>query len=543
MTFSKLMDNVNSKGPFQFLVTVLLGIPILGMANHNLLQIFTAATPAHHCRPAPNASAGPWLLPMGLNGKPEPCLRFAYPPNASLTNDTQGDTEPCLDGWVYNISTGNSIVTEWDLVCDSNKLKEMAQSVFMAGILIGGIVLGDLSDRFGRKPILSFSYLMLAASGSGAAFSPTLPTYMALRFLCGFSISGVSLSTVILNVEWVSTRMRAITSTTIGYFYTFGQFILPGLAYGIPRWRWLQLTVSIPYFAFFLLSWWVPESIRWMVLSGKSSKALKILQWVAIFNGKKEEGEKLSLEDLRLNLQTEMSLAKAKYSVADLFRIPILRRVTFCLSLAWFATGFAYYSLAMGVEEFGFNLYLLQLVFGGVDIPAKFITILSISYLGRHITEATTLLLAGGSILALIFVPSDLQTLRTVLAVFGKGCLSSSFACLFLYTSELYPTVIRQTGMGITNLLTRVGSMTAPLVRITGEMHPFIPNVIFGTTALLGGSAAFFLPETLNRPLPETIQDMENWSPQAKEPKLESEAEKATQRIPLQPCGLDLRPS
>lgn len=41
---------------------------------------------------------------------------------------------------------------------------------------------------------------------------------------------------------------------------------------------------------------WVPESIRWMVLSGKSSKALKILQWVAIFNGKKEEGEKLSLE-------------------------------------------------------------------------------------------------------------------------------------------------------------------------------------------------------------------------------------------------------
>lgn len=41
---------------------------------------------------------------------------------------------------------------------------------------------------------------------------------------------------------------------------------------------------------------WVPESIRWMVLSGKSLKALKILQWVAAFNGRKEEGEKLSLE-------------------------------------------------------------------------------------------------------------------------------------------------------------------------------------------------------------------------------------------------------
>lgn len=36
---------------------------------------------------------------------------------------------------------------QWDLVCNSNKLKEMAQSVFMAGILIGGPVFGELSDR------------------------------------------------------------------------------------------------------------------------------------------------------------------------------------------------------------------------------------------------------------------------------------------------------------------------------------------------------------------------------------------------------------
>ncbi|XP_054998166.1 organic anion transporter 3 isoform X2 [Sorex araneus] len=411
----------------------------------------------------------------------------------------------------------------------------MAQSIFMAGILIGGLVLGDLSDRFGRKPILTGSYLLLAAGGSGAAFSPTLPFYMAFRFLCGCGISGITLSTVILNVEWVSTRMRAIMSTAIGYFYTVGQFILPGLAYAIPQWRWLQLTVSIPYFICFLLSWWVPESVRWLVLSGKSMKALKTLRWVAAFNGRKEEGEKLSLEEIKLNLQKEISLAKAKYSVAHLIRTPILRRVTFCLSLAWFATGFAYYSLAMSVQEFGVNLYLLQFIFGGVDIPSKFITILTMSYLGRHITQASALLLAGASILALTFVPTDIQILRTVLAVFGKGCLSSSFSCLFLYTSELYPTVIRQTGMGISNLWARIGSMLAPLVKITGELQPFIPNIIFGTVALVGGSAAIFLPETLNRPLPETIDDVENWSLQAKEPMREPEADKAAQRIPLQP--------
>ncbi|VCX40022.1 unnamed protein product [Gulo gulo] len=543
MAFSELMDRVGSKGTFQFLNMVLLGLPVLGLANHYLLQIFTAATPPHHCRLPPNASAGPWGLPKGLDGKPETCLRFIYPPNTSLPNNTEGATEPCLDGWVYDLHTADSLVTEWDLVCDSRRLKEVAQSVFMAGTLIGGIVLGDLSDRFGRKPILTCSYLLLAASGSGAAFSPNLTIYTVFRFLSGWSISGIVLSTTILNVECVSIQMRAIMSTLMGYFYTCGQFILPGLAYAIPQWRWLQLTVSIPFFVFFLLSCWIPESVRWVVLSGKFSKALKILQWMAALNGRKEEGEKLSVEELKCSMQKEISLAKAKYSIADLFRTPNLRRVTFCLSLAWFSTGFGYYSLAMSVEDFGVNLYVLQLIFGGVDIPAKFITVLSINHLGRHITQAGTLLLAGGSILAIIFVPSDLPTLRTVLAVFGKGCLSSSFSCLFLYTTELYPTVIRQTGMGVSNMWTRVGSMLAPLVKITGELQPFIPSVIFGTVTLLGGSAAYFLPETFNRPLPETIEDVENWSWRAKKPKQEPEAEKASQRIPLQPCGPGRDPS
>uniref|UniRef100_A0A8C0R0H9 Solute carrier family 22 member 8 n=1 Tax=Canis lupus dingo TaxID=286419 RepID=A0A8C0R0H9_CANLU len=497
MAFSELMDRVGSNGPFQFLNLVLLGLPILNLANHNLLQIFTATTPAHHCHPPPNASEGLWVLPKDQNGKPEMCLRFIHLPNASLPNDTQGATEPCLDGWVYDLSTTSSIVTEWDLVCSSNKLKEVAQSLFMAGTLIGGIVLGDLSDRFGRKPVLTCSYLLLAASGSSAAFSPSLSVYMVFRFLCGWSISGIVLSTAILSEPQGEGAWE--DELEGGH-----PFLLPGLAYAIPQWRWLQLTVSIPFFAFFLLSWWIPESIRWMVVSGKFSKALKILRRVATLNGKKEEGEKLRME---VGAERDYSLEQEPSSCLC---FPLQMPINPSLPLR-FSTGFAYYSLAMGVEEFGVNLYFLQLIFGGVDIPAKFIAVLSINHLGRHITQSCALLLAGGSILALIFVPSG-EKPGLALAVFGKGCLSSSFSCLFLYTSELYPTVIRQTGMGISNLWTRVGSMAAPLVKITADFQPFIPNVLFGTITLLGGSATLFLPETLNRPLPETIEDIETWS-------------------------------
>lgn len=111
MTFSDILDRVGSMGPYQYLLVALLGFPILGMANHNLLQIFTATTPSHYCRPPPNASAGPWVLPLDQNGQPEKCLRFVHPPNTSLPNDTQWATEPCLDGWIYN-STRDTIVTE-----------------------------------------------------------------------------------------------------------------------------------------------------------------------------------------------------------------------------------------------------------------------------------------------------------------------------------------------------------------------------------------------------------------------------------------------
>uniref|UniRef100_A0A8D2J4I0 Major facilitator superfamily (MFS) profile domain-containing protein n=1 Tax=Varanus komodoensis TaxID=61221 RepID=A0A8D2J4I0_VARKO len=537
MTFAELLDRIGGMGRFQVLHVALLVTPVLLTASHNLLQNFSAAIPEHHCRirPSSNATARPtnrtqrpgseeeilWIsIPKDASGKPERCRRFVTPRwhllNASAAgeNETWTDTEPCRDGWVYDRSVfSNTIVMEWDLVCDLRTRRQIAQSIYMGGVLVGALVFGTLADRFGRKAVLSWSYLQMAIAGLCTAFAPSLAAYCVFRFLVGMALSGIILNCMSLVLEWVPTKVRTVAGTVVGYCATFGQILLPGLAYALPDWRWLQFAASIPFFVFFMYSWWFAESARWLVLSGKIEQAVEVLKKVAQINGKKEEGEKLSTEVLKSNMQKELTLVQSSYTLVSLVRTPTVRRISCCISSVWFATSFAYYGLAMDLQNFGFSIYLIQVAFGVIDIPAKLGAAIGMSYVGRRTTQASSVIVAGLAILANIFVPADLRALRTSLAVLGKGCLASSFNCLYLYTGELYPTVIRQTGMGMGSTLARVGGIVAPMIRMTGEYFPYLPPLIYGTAPILSGIAAIFLPETLHEPLPDTIEEVESGSP------------------------------
>ncbi|XP_054151316.1 solute carrier family 22 member 6-A-like [Melozone crissalis] len=434
------------------------------------------------------------------------CRRYV----ANVTGGARA-TEPCRDGWEYDRSIYvATIVTEWDLVCAYRQLRQMAQSIYMAGVLVGALVLGGLSDRFGRKAMLMWSYLQLGVMGTCTAFAPNYASYCAFRFAGGMALSGFGLSIACLVVEWIPTPYRAITVAITGFAYTLGQIILAGVAYAVPHWRWLQLSVSLPFFVFLLYSWWLAESARWLVLSGKAERAVKVLQRVATFNNRKEEGEKITVEMLKSNMKEELAALKSSYTVSDLVRTPVIRHIFFCLSIVWFSISFSYYGLAMDLQNFGVSIYLIQVIFGAVDFPAKVVVTVSLSYVGRRLSLMVTLFLAGLVIVANIFVPTELQTVRTALAVIGKGCLSASFNCVFLYTTELYPTPIRQTGLGFGSTMARVGGIVAPLVKMMDEYYPFLPPAVYGVAPVVAAVAAAFLPETLNTPLPDTIEEVEN---------------------------------
>ncbi|XP_025910401.1 solute carrier family 22 member 6-A-like, partial [Nothoprocta perdicaria] len=253
----------------------------------------------------------------------------------------------------------------WDLVCGRRQLRQLAQSIYMAGVLAGALVLGGLSDRFGRKALLLWSYLQLGVTGTCAAFAPSYAAYCALRFASGMALSGFGLSVACLVVEWIPTAYRAVTVATTGFAYTLGQILLAGVAYALPHWRHLQLAVSAPFFFFLLYS----------CSSG-----------------------------LRAAMRSELASTKASYSAGDLVRTPAVRRIFLCLSVAWFSISFSYYGLAMDLQNFGVSIHLIQVIFGAVDFPAKVLVTVALSYAGRRAALVASLLCAGLVIIANIFV-------------------------------------------------------------------------------------------------------------------------------------------
>nr|XP_045000385.1 solute carrier family 22 member 11 isoform X2 [Jaculus jaculus] len=343
MAFEDLLAQAGGAGLSHVLQVITMLLPAILIPLHMLLENFSAAIPDHRCwaHILDNSSEVPANLihealltvsiPTGPNQQLHQCRRFHQPQwqlldaNTTATNWSDASTEPCMDGWVYDNRTFTStVVTTWDLVCDSQGLKPMGQSIFMAGILAGAFIWGVLSHRFGRKSMLCWCCLQVGMAGTSAIFAPHFLIYCGLRFLSAFGIAGIILAQTVLLMEWTTTCKRTVTMTILGCTYSLGQMVLAGLAFVLRDWRDLQLAASVPFLAIFLLSWWLPESARWLIATGQPARALQELHKVARINGCKEAKKTLTLEVLMSSMGEEAGSSREQAAVLDLFCVPLL---------------------------------------------------------------------------------------------------------------------------------------------------------------------------------------------------------------------------
>ncbi|KAM6162734.1 solute carrier family 22 member 13-like [Erethizon dorsatum] len=512
--FGQVLAEIGDFGRFQIQLLILLCVPSFLFPFFMFSQVFMVLDEAHHCSVAwvqnhtLNLSAAEQLalsVPLDVAGQPESCLMFRPPPdNASLEDILSrrfNETQPCETGWDYPKDRPPSLLNEFNLVCDRKHLKQTSQSVFMAGLLAGAVIFGPLSDQIGRRACILLQLLLMAIVGLATAFVPSIELYMALCFAVATAGAVCMLNTIALISEWVGPSWRTPAIALTQVTFAFGPMMVAGLAYGVQNWRLLQIAGSAPILLLSFYFWLLPESARWLLIQGKVEKAKQLMRKAALVNRRELSAELLS----QLVPEEKGPLGNA----LDLFKHPYLQRVTLILICVWFVDSLVYYGLSFQVGDFGLDIYLTQLILGAVEVPACLFSIFMIERLGRKWSQSGTLIVGGVMCITTIFIPSDQPVVVTVLAVVGKFAVAASFTVSCVCTTELFPTIIRQTGMGLVSIFSGIRGILTPLVLLLGDHHVALPMLIFGSIPIMAGVLCVLLPETCGQNLQDTIQDLD----------------------------------
>ncbi|XP_062266759.1 organic cation transporter protein isoform X2 [Platichthys flesus] len=512
MNFDEILRLIGGFGKFQKALYVWICLPQIFLAFHMLVSVFTGAVPPHLCRPTWPSTGKPATLNFSLltlpDGQSE--LSCSDPLNHSDAV-TLGDGHPrgsCQGRWEYSNNTFKStVVTEWDLVCDSASLNNIGSSVYMFGLLVGAVLFGSLADKYGRRIIILINLATQAIFGVAAAFAPNFYIYTALRFLVGTSISGVIMNAFVLGTEWTGPKERMLAGIITDYFFGFGYILLAGLAYLIRDWRKLQLAISAPGFLFIFYIWVLPKSARWLMANDREEEAWELIRKAAQMNGKPLTKDH-EMCPVQVYKTEETTKVKKTYSCIDLVRTPKMRKQSLIVFYLWFVNVLVYYGLSLNISDFGMNIYLTQLIFGLVEMPARTITLFTLNR-SRKISQLAFLAVGGTACLLTIFIPSELSVIKTVLAMIGKFGITASLSIIYVYSAEVFPTVIRQNGIGLGSMCARSGGVLAPMMYLLRNISPHAPMLLCGLCPLLGSALTLLLPETANKPLPDTIEDIE----------------------------------
>ena len=176
----------------------------------------------------------------------------------------------------------------------------------MAGMLVGSLLCGLVSDKLGRKPALMLSIGPLLLGGCLPLSFPSTPQYypvlLVSRIISGMGAVGAFILSLCLSVEYVGASYRValgiLIQVKIFFFphhgccslqvpFTLGG-LLVGLASwaGVRHWKVLVFVMSIPNL-FILAYWWlIPESPRWLLVQKDHKEYEKVIQQASKINGR-----------------------------------------------------------------------------------------------------------------------------------------------------------------------------------------------------------------------------------------------------------------
>ncbi|MDE2249659.1 MAG: MFS transporter [Xanthomonadaceae bacterium] len=170
---------------------------------------------------------------------------------------------------------------------DSIRIAGFGTFVFstFAGLWVGVVLLGQLPDRYGRRPVFTWSLVWYVTCTAIMAFQQTGEMLNVWRFIAGvgFAVQLVTIDAYISELIPGAERGRAFS---VNQFITFcivpvvallAWLLVPLSPLGIDGWRWVVLIGSVGAVLVWLLVQGIPESPRWLALQGRTDEADAIM--------------------------------------------------------------------------------------------------------------------------------------------------------------------------------------------------------------------------------------------------------------------------
>ncbi|CAI5458066.1 unnamed protein product [Closterium sp. Yama58-4] len=285
--------------------------------------------------------------------------------------------------------------------------ESLIASVVFLGVFLGSYVWGLVADAYGRRRGFMATALFTLFAGLLSAWSPTFLTLLVSRCLVGFGIGGASVVFSLCS-EFLPSNSRGFWLVFIEFFWTIGSLIEAALAWAVMpslHWRMLVLLSATPFALLLLLYPFLPESPRFLLLKGNASAAHIVLEKAARTNGK---------------------------------RLPPGRLV----------------SAASGPK-------LLASPRPSSPSPAHATSSSPPPSITKHHSSHSSSYYPVYS--SSYLLP---PTPTTIFLFAARAAIMGSFAVLWAYTPEIYPTEIRSTGLGVANSWARLGGFLCPFVAV-----------------------------------------------------------------------------
>lgn len=286
----------------------------------------------------------------------------------------------------------------------------------------------------------------------------------------------------VLVLEWVNSKYRIYGTVLVSLSFPLGEILLGVVALYVHDFRHVIRIFYTP--GLFLLAYLflVPESVRWLLVTGRVDRAIAILKRMARVN-RKQLSEK-SIELLRLKYSPQ-SISLDNTDGKTITETPslckslgsIIKSKTLCFRLMiccyqWMNCCFCYYGLSLVATHVpGENRYKSFIFVVAIEIPGLLIALPLLNRMKRRYLLVGALSLTAFSTTATSLIPKENSTIILLFFMVGKMSITCAFQSLYIFTAEQWPTNVRTTITNCCSMVGRIGSMLAPMTAILVRIY------------------------------------------------------------------------